>query len=680
LVVVEDLHWIDAETQALLDGLVESLPAARLMLLVSYRPEYQHAWGGQSCYTQLRLDALPPESAEELLRALVGDEPTLLPLKRRLIAHTDGNPFFLEETVRALVETRALVGERGTYRLAADGAAPQVAPSIQAILAARIDRLPPDDKRLLQSAAVVGRDVPFALLRAIADLPEDELRRGLAHLQAAEFLYERSLFPDLELTFKHALTHEVAYGGILHRRRRVLHARIVDAIESTAGDRLAERVERLAYHAVRGDMWPKALHYLRQAYARAMARSAQREAAAFAEQALAALARLPESRDTIEQAVDLRFQLRHALWALGEFGRIRVSLVEAERLADALGDRRRGWVALYLCGWLYGAAEHDRAIEAGERAVALGADLGDRTLLALALVNLGQAQVARTDYERASETERRAVELLGGDLLRDRLGQGSLPSVLARVQLVRGLVELGRFTESIAVADEAVRIAEEAGHQGSLAIALIGSGVLHLRLADAPSAIAAFGRGLSISRELGFPTYAHWLAPGLAAAYTLAGRPAEAVPLLEQSLAEGAASGLTSQESLTMVYLGEALLVSGREQEALERATEALRLAVARHERGYKAFALRLLGDIAARRDSADSQAESAYREALRLAGDLGMRPLAAHCQLALGELYRRTGARDRSRQCLATAAALYDELGVARWLGRAEAAVAEDG
>ena len=178
LLLFEDLHWIDAGTQAFLDSLLESLPTAPVLLLVNYRPEYQHSWGSKTYYTQLRLDPLPPESAEELLQALVGDDPSVQSLKRLLIARTEGNPFFLEENVRTLVETGALVGERGAYRLVQDLHTLQMPPTVQAVLAARIDRLPPDEKRLLQTAAVLGKDVPFALLQAIAELPEDALRSG----------------------------------------------------------------------------------------------------------------------------------------------------------------------------------------------------------------------------------------------------------------------------------------------------------------------------------------------------------------------------------------------------------------------------------------------------------------------------------------------------------------------
>ena len=231
LLVFEDLHWIDTETQALLDNLVESLPTARVLLLLNYRPEYQHGWGSKTYYTQLRLDPLPPVSANALLQALLGDDASLAPLTQLLIARTQGNPFFLEESVRTLVETQVLVGERGAYRLARALTGIQVPATVQAILAARIDRLPPEEKQLLQTAAVIGTEVSLPLIQAIAELSEETLQRGLAHLQAAEFLYEIRLFPEREYTFKHALTHEVAYGSLLQERRQALHARIVASLE-----------------------------------------------------------------------------------------------------------------------------------------------------------------------------------------------------------------------------------------------------------------------------------------------------------------------------------------------------------------------------------------------------------------------------------------------------------------
>jgi predicted ATPase len=230
-----------------------------MLLFVNYRPEYQHSWGSKTYYSQLRIDPLPPESAGELLEALLGDDASLLPLKALLIDRTEGNPFFMEESVRTLIETNFLTGERGNYRLAKPIQSTQVPATVQAVLAARIDRLPPEEKRLLQSAAVVGKDVPLVLLQTIASESEHELREGLARLQSAEFLYETSLFPEIEYTFKHALTHEVAYGSLLQERRRVLHGRIVELLNDSIPDRLSNRLSGSRITRLRAELWEKAV-------------------------------------------------------------------------------------------------------------------------------------------------------------------------------------------------------------------------------------------------------------------------------------------------------------------------------------------------------------------------------------------------------------------------------------
>ena len=260
VVVFEDLHWNDSLTLGLLNELVVGAQDARLLLVVSYRPDYRDEWKNRPNYHQLRLDPLASESLAELLQALLGSDPSLPILKSFLAERASGNPFFVEEIVRSLVGTGVLEGARGSYRLARPFSSIEVPPTVQAVLAARIDALPAAEKRLLQEAAVIGHDVPFALLNAICGLTEDKLRGLLDNLQAAEFLYATQLFPDLQYTFKHSLTHDVTYSGVLHERRRDIHARVVDAIEKLYADRLGEQVERLAHHAVRGELQEKAVH------------------------------------------------------------------------------------------------------------------------------------------------------------------------------------------------------------------------------------------------------------------------------------------------------------------------------------------------------------------------------------------------------------------------------------
>ena len=402
LLVCEDLHWIDTETQALLDSLVESLPTAQLLLLVNYRPEYQHGWGSKTYYTQLRLDPLPPLSADEFLHALLGDDASLQPLTPLLIARTGGNPFFLEESVRTLVETGVLQGERGAYHLGQALQTIQVPATVQAVLAARIDRLPPEEKGLLQTAAVIGNEVPLPLLQAIADMPEEVLHRSLAHLQATEFLYETRLFPECEYTFKHALTHEVAYGGLLQERRRALHARIVEALEALAGDRVAEQVERLAHHALRGEVWDKALAYCRQAGEKAMARSAYREAVGYFEQALGALAHLPEQRDTREQAIDLRLALRRRSFRSASL-RGSWRICARPRPSPRPSTTRGGWgrSRSFCHDHFRPMGAHDQASPPASAPSHSPRRSGDVVLQALANQYLGLAYKAQGDYRRA---------------------------------------------------------------------------------------------------------------------------------------------------------------------------------------------------------------------------------------------------------------------------------------
>ncbi|MGH7369412.1 MAG: ATP-binding protein, partial [Candidatus Methylomirabilaceae bacterium] len=407
ILILEDLHWIDSETQSLLDSIVESLSTSRVLLLVNYRPEYQHGWGTKTSYTQLRVDTLPPEGAEELLRALLGEDRDLQPLKELLINRTEGNPFFLEESVRTLVETRALVGERGAYRLTKPLPSIQVPATVQAVLAARIDRLPAEEKRLLQTAAVIGKDVLFSLLQATAELPEEALRSALAHLQDAEFLYETSLFPDLRYSFKHALTHEVTYGSIVQDRRRALHARIVEAIEALYTERLDDQVDRLAHHALRAERWEKAVAYLHQAGARALDRSANAEAGVLLEQALGAFGHLPESSERLELAIDLRLDIRRAVWPLGKLDRVSELLREAEALAQTLGDHRRlGLILVFLANHFCLAGDPDRAIESATRAVSIATALQDLTIRLSAQGTLGWAYLTMGDYRRSAEVYR----------------------------------------------------------------------------------------------------------------------------------------------------------------------------------------------------------------------------------------------------------------------------------
>ena len=611
LVLFEDLHWVDADTQALLDGLVESVPSHRLLLLVNYRPEYRHGWGGKTYYQQIRLDPLAPETAESLLASLLGPDTTLAPLRSVLIERTQGNPFFLEESVRALAETGVLTGERGTYRLAKAMQVAQMPATVQAILAARIDRLPPEDKALLQTASVIGKDVPLALLRAITAVSEDDLVGTLGRLQSAEFLYETRLLPDAEYTFKHALTHEVAYASLIGERRRALHARVVDAIERLYADRLAEHHDRLVHHAFRGEIWSKALAYLRE---------------------------------------------------LGEVA----SPAEIDRVMGGGPENP---------GQLWWAGEHERAVKAAERDMAVAASFGDFSMRIVSGCRLGQAHHALGNYGRAAELFRQTVASLQGDLVHEPFGMAAFPSVWARSWLAWSLAERGEFAEGVAISEEAVRIAESADHTYSQVQAVFGLGTLYMIQGQADLAIPALEQGLVVARLENIPFLVPFITGPLGAAYAVAGELDRAVALLEQTVEQAVTIRLVANHALRLVWLGEAYLLAGRLESAQDVARRALQTAEERRETGQRAYAHRLLGDIAAGADEPDvPAAQVAYREVIGLAEALAMRPLVAHSHLGLGTLACRTGRPDEARAHLTVAATMYREMDMRFWLEKAEA------
>ena len=680
VLVCEDLHWVDTETQTLLDEMVASLPTARMLLLVTYRPEYQHGWANLPVCTQFRMEALPPGPTDELLETLLGPDAGLRPLKRLLVQLTDRNPFFLEETVRTLAEVGVLAGEPGAYRQARIIEALQIPPTVQAILAARIDRLPDGAKRLLQSAAVVGMHVPMVLLQEIAEEGED-LPTHLATLQAGEFLYESRLFPDFEYTFRHVLTHDVAYGSLSQARRLALHARIADAMERLQPGRAMEDVDRLAHHTYRGERWERAARYSRQAGNRAQLRSAHREAAGWLEQALAALGHLPVDAETLAQAIDVRLDLRGSLYALGELERMHARLREAEGLADRLGDaRRRGWVSMHLGEYDRQTGHFREASALIERAREIAAAIGDLPLRLAADQYLGMAFHALGDYRRAAHHERRAAEFPREEPAPGGFGptQTGTPAGFRAVSLgwlARCLAEIGEFEEGIATGREAVRLAEEIDRPYAIASASWGLGYLYGVRGDLDSATLLLDRALAAARGAGLTRLLPQVLRALGSAHALMGRVAEGTALLEEALSLSESIHLRVAESSSLVLLGEAHLLGGRDEEAHVAATRALAMARGRGQRGDEASALHLLGAVAARRGTAEAApVVQSLTAAAALAEELTMRPLVARCRLSLAGVHRRAGDRARAEEEYRAATDLFRSMGMRFWLARAEA------
>jgi class 3 adenylate cyclase/tetratricopeptide (TPR) repeat protein len=669
LLEVEDLHWIDQTSEAYLLSLVERLVGAPILLLGTYRPGYRPPWGEKSYAMQVALRPLGPRDGLVVVRSIAPREGLSDQLAQVIVAKAEGNPLFLEELTRAVVEQGALH---------ADAAVPD---TIQGVLMARIDRLPDAAKRLLQTASVLGRAFSLRLLGTTWEGP-GAVEALLGELRRLEFVYEDTGAEEPVYVFKHVLTQEVAYGSLLHARRRGLHARIVEAIETLYADRLAEQVDRLARHAFWGERWAKAVTYCQQAGARARDRAAFREAVTAFEQALEALAHLPEDGDTRVLAIDIRLALGGTLTLLGEHARHHALLGEAETLARALDDRARlGSVLSWMAQVHRLMGDYDGAIAAGQQALVLAAALGDSVLQAHATFYLGVVYHLIGDFGQAAALLRRNVEAAdreSGTPGTDWLIRSTDRRLRSLACLARTLSALGAFAEGRRHGEEALRLATRDG-RGIIPIVVHGClGLLYLAQGDLEHAIRVLEQGLALCRASGgrgFWSPAIMADLGYAAA--LQGRLADGRPLLEEAISESLHMGAP----LVSAYarLSEVCRLAGRGEEAWQHAHQALDLARQQKERGNEALALHQLGVVQAHAGPPDAaQAGTHYQQALALAEELGMRPLVAHCHRGLGTLYAMTGQREQARAELATAMEMYRAMDMAFWLPETEAALAQ--
>ena len=676
LMVFEDLHWIDGETQAFLDLLVETLPSSRIYLLVNYRPGYSHTWASKDYYTRIRVDPLSSDGANELIESLSGNCEDLAPLKELLLKRTEGNPFFIEEIVRSLTESGVLVGSKGAYRpgIAIDNI--RIPATVRTVLADRVDRLPAAQKQLLQTAAVIGVVVPLGLLKAVSELPESELSEYLSDLQASEFLYESNLFPELEYTFAHALTNEVVYNALLHERRTAIHTSVVDALEGISAQHVADHCEALAHHAFQAELWEKAARYSHHAGAKSMSRSAFLEAVSDYERGLTASTHLPDMPAKLAQQIDLHLEARNALFLLGNSSRVAEHLHAAEALAEKLGDEQRTARVLNFLNSYYGlAGDPERAIEIGQRALRLSVVQADLASSTVTNYYLGAAYNKTGQYGLAVDALMHGIRNIGAHHRQERFGTAAVLSVICRSHLVQCLAAMGRFNEGKALGAEGMQIGEEADHATSMIHMTCSVGMLYLLKGDLPQAAEILERSLALCRSANIPVYLPFTASRLGCVYAQAGRVAEALPYLEQGVDESLNSGRAAFVSLSMTSLAEGYLFAGRVEEAVATAERALALAKQHKERGHEACALKLLGDTSiheGRREVA--KAEAHYRQAWTLCRDLGMAPLAAHCRMGIGTVYAARGSMAEAKSEVAAAIDQFRGMEMSLWEERAQA------
>jgi tetratricopeptide (TPR) repeat protein len=566
------------------------------------------------------------------------------------MSRTEGNPFFLEESVRALVETGVLVGESGAYRLAKTFQPTLVPPTVQAVLVARIDRLPPDEKYLLQAASVIGTDVPFTLLQTLADLPDDALRRGLEHLQAAEFVYETSIFPDVEYAFRHALTHEVVYRSLLQERRSALHARVLTAFEAMYAGHLGPHVERVAYHAIQGRLWEPAVRYLRESGLKAASRSAYQEAVKFFEQALEIVGRLPETPSTLGDALDIRIALGPSLIALygAPAAEVEASYQHAKDLSNRRSDTSRRFPVLW--GLWYSAFAQGRyptAHELGESLLELATASGDSGLIleghhALwATFNaMGRPAATLTHLEQGlalydrKQHEQHALAYGGHDA-----------GVCCHSHLGFTWWLLGNPNRALAHTKAAISLAAQLSHTLTTVITLGYGGLVYWLLADHEAAIDAAKSVMTLCEEKGLPGFSLDSEVLLARAQIELGVGAGALDALVHRLHGARHARAASRHTSCACLLAEAYGKSGQPGKGLELLTS---LGQEQREALLAPEVHRLEGELLAQSGpQARRDAEKRFRHAIDLARSRSEMALELRAAMSLASLLQD----DRSRR-----------------------------
>ena len=654
MVIFEDLHWIDEETQALLNLLADSIGTAKFLLLANYRPEYSHQWGNKSYYTQLRLDPLGKDSADEMLTALLGDGKDLVPLKRLVIERTEGTPFFMEEMVHVLFEDGVLQSN-GTVKLAKSMNEVKVPATVQTILASRIDRLPPDEKELLQTLAVIGREFALAVVRrVVGGTKDDDLERMLASLQMAEFIYEQPTTGDIEYIFKHGLTQEVAYNSLLIERRKQLHERAGVALESMFSGQLEDHLDELAHHYGRSGNLDKAIEYLKLAGERAYRRSDLNEAAGHQELALELIAsratadairlrtepglllaygatlsdlgRYADAKVSLERALELGESARDEPMSIQVLSALRLlvltargprdALPIAERLMElttrsanpdhaALGHSSVGGVLYYLCELLPALRHFQGVIElAASPSISAGKRLADPTTRALAYSALTLWQLGYPD--QASEYVKKSLAATDSD---DTAASDKIWSYY-RACLV------DRWLGNIAVVRDRARKTNEAAADK-------GFSTHRLTLVIDGWALAASGQ----SRK--------------------------GIDEIKRGIAEWRGSGGAMFAEM-FELLADACLRGAEFEEGLRAVSDGLNVVERSGDVLYEAELYRLRGELLFTRNSGGARAEAALRTATEIACRRGSKSWELRATTSLARLLAKQGGRDEARTMLA--------------------------
>ena len=659
ILVFEDLHWIDAETEALLRVLADAIANAPIVLLMNYRPEYTHAWGNRSYYTQLRLDPLRAENAQELLSSLLGQGEELTALKQVVIGKTEGNPFFIEEMVQALFEQGVLVGN-GKIKLARSFSQLRLPTTVQGVLASRIDRLPPREKEVLQTLAVIGREFPLDLAGRLANCSDDQLDVVLAVLQAGEFINEVPSPRDIQYAFKHALTREVADSSILIERRKLLHERVGQALEEIFAPELDNHLSEIARHFKLADNPEKAIEYLGRAGQQAMQRCAHADAIGVFSDAIDLLARLPATPDRIEQELSLQLNVGPALFAVKGWGSPEAvrAYTRARELCDRLNNSPDVLPMLYgsfFMRWLRG--EFRTAYEVANDLMRRAQIVSDPALLLYAHHALGQVSFFRGNPQAGLTHLDKAVSLYD-PAVHPRLTSrytGIDAKVHCQGVLAIVLAHLGYPDRAMTTAKQVLAWAETLSHPYSLIFAEYIVGSLLRDLNDVPGLQKRVEEGIALCSRYGEPNFECFMSVWRGWAIAQKGDGAEGVFQIRTALEKLRARGIETNRTWDLPLLAEAYCAAGKLQHGLTALREALSLVEQQEAREYEAEIRRLTGELLLLSDQTlSSEAAQCFREAIKVARGQSAKWWELRATSSLARLLRDTNRPDEARTMLA--------------------------
>ena len=656
LFVIEDAHWADPSTTELIGEVMSRIADHHVYMLITYRPDFTPPWPDLNHVSQLKLNRLGRIQAAAIAESVAGAR-LLDALVERIVTRSDGVPLYIEELTKAVLES--VDTDQGSV---IDAIIPA---TLQSSLIARLDRLE-TAKVTAQTAAVIGREFPYDLLCQVFDRDEEQLRDDLDRLVLSGMVNRQGRPPNAIYTFKHALVQDAAYATILRSERQRLHAKIVQALESQTGSNTIERIDSLAHHARNAEMWEKAFTYLHLAGVKAMDRAGLREAVAQFELALEVTDKLPQSKASLEQTIDLRFELRNALWALGRFDAILSHLADSASLVIKLDDPvRQGWISVFESASLWQLGRRDQAIATAERALDVSRKADDLSLEVAANFYLGCPLITSGEYTRAEAVFQIIVDRLTDDFKFDRCGLPFVPAVIARSWLVWSLAERGEFEEGIGHADAALAIAEKVGHPFNIAHLYYDLGYYYQIKGDIGQAEEALKKAVDLIETWSLTYLSPFIKGFYGHVLALAGKVDDGLPILEEAQSLYKRIGLGLFRSLVGLQLGEAYLIAGRKNDALSKTREGLMLARKRGERGHEAYGLRILGDIAAWSDGNTQDAMVSYQSAKTLAATLGMRPLIAMTEYRISHFLDRNGQKAKAKQHLDTAEKIVGQTGM---------------